>query len=87
MRRLAFDARFLEDLRYWVSTDRKTALRLLALLDAVARNPFAGIGSPERLRHFDSNTWSRRLTQADRVIYRVEGDTVKFLQGRFHSGS
>ncbi|MGI8424631.1 MAG: type II toxin-antitoxin system YoeB family toxin, partial [Chloroflexota bacterium] len=34
-----------------------------------------------------SNTWSRRLTQADRVVYRVEGDTITFLQGRFHYGS
>jgi toxin YoeB len=37
---------FLDDLRWWVETDRKTALRLLDLVDAVLRDPFVGIGKP-----------------------------------------
>ncbi|MBI5949825.1 MAG: Txe/YoeB family addiction module toxin [Chloroflexi bacterium] len=84
MREAAFDRDFIEDLRYWVATDRKVALRALALVEEVLRDPFAGIGKPEPLRYLASDTWSRRLTQRDRVVYRVFADRIVFLQCRFH---
>ncbi len=84
MRDASFDRDFLEDLRYWVTTDRKVALRALDLIEAVLRDPFTGIGKPEPLRYLASDTWSRRLTQRDRVVYRVFQDRVVFLQCRFH---
>ena len=83
-RTAAFDRSFLEDLRYWVEKDRRTALRLLDLVEAVRRDPFSGTGQPERLKHFDENTWSRRLTQEHRVVYLVLRDRVIFLQARYH---
>lgn len=48
----------LEDLRFWVDTNRKMALRVLDLMEAVLREPFAGVGKPEHLRHFGGNVWS-----------------------------
>ena len=73
-----------EDLRYWVDTNRKIALRLLDLVDAVMRDPFAGIGKPEPLKHLGGNVWSRRITEADRLVYEVFADRVEFLQARYH---
>lgn len=75
---------FLQDLRYWVDVDRQTALRLLSLMESCTRDPFLGIGKPERLRHLGGNTWSRRLTMEDRVVYVVHDDRVEFVQGRKH---
>jgi toxin YoeB len=75
---------FLDDVRWWVETDRKLALRLLDLVDAVLRDPFTGIGKPEPLRAMGSDVWSRRLTQEHRLVYRVTNDSVDFLQGRYH---
>ncbi|HAZ46810.1 MAG TPA: hypothetical protein DCZ55_20745 [Cyanobacteria bacterium UBA11371] len=49
-RDLVFDVRFLEDLTFWVETNRKTALRLLSLIEEIRRNPFEGTGKPERLK-------------------------------------
>jgi toxin YoeB len=43
------DRNFLEDLTYWVSTDHKTAGKILDLVEAIRRDPFAGIGKPESL--------------------------------------
>ena len=40
---------FLDDLQPWINTDRRTAKRLLELMRAVLRDPFQGIGKPERL--------------------------------------
>ena len=50
-RNLVFDLRFLEDLTFWVDTNRKTALRLLSIMEEIRRNPFEGTGKPERLKY------------------------------------
>ena len=73
-----------EDLRYWVDTNRKTALRLLDLMEAVMRDPFGGIGKPEPLKHLGGNVWSRRITESDRLVYEVFDDRVEVLQARYH---
>lgn len=73
-----------EDLRYWVDTNRKVALRAFDLMDAVLRDPFAGIGKPEPLKHLGGNVWSRRITESDRLVYEVFEDRVEFLQARYH---
>lgn len=80
---LVFEKEFREDLRYWVQTDRKLALKVLELVEAVERDPFDGIGKPEPLK-FLPNTWSRRITQEHRLIYRVYKDRIQFLQARYH---
>ncbi len=79
-----FDPSFIEDLRYWVETDRRTARRLLSLVEAILRDPFAGIGKPEPLNYLGSGVWSRRLTQEHRCVYLATHDRVDFLQGRYH---
>jgi toxin YoeB len=79
-----FQPEFREDLVYWVKTNRKTALRVLDLVEATMRDPFAGIGKPEPLRYLDAGAWSRRLTQEHRVVYLVRDDRIDFLQARYH---
>ena len=76
----------LEDLRYWVDTGRKTALRVLDLMEAVMRDPYAGLGKPEHLKHLGGNVWSRRINEADRLVYEVFTDRIEFLQARYHYG-
>ncbi|HEX4499457.1 MAG TPA: Txe/YoeB family addiction module toxin [Thermoanaerobaculia bacterium] len=83
-RAAVFHPEFLGDLRYWVETDRKIALRALDLVEAVLRDPFAGIGKPEPLKHLLSGAWSRRLTQEHRIVYLVRDSQIDFLQARFH---
>lgn len=83
-RAAVFHAEFLEDLKYWVRTDRKIALKTLDLVEAVLRDPFTGIGKPEPLKHILSGAWSRRLTQEHRIVYLPVQDRVEFLQARYH---
>jgi len=75
---------FREDLRYWVETDRKVALRAFALIEAILRDPFGGMGKPEPLRYLGAGVWSRRLTQEHRIVYVVQGERIDFLQARYH---
>lgn len=83
-RQAVFHAEFRQDLRYWVETDRKVALRILELVDAVLQDPFAGIGKPEPLKYILAGCWSRRITQEHRLVYRVTGQRIDFLQARYH---
>jgi toxin YoeB len=83
-REAVFHPEFREDLRHWVEADRKLALRVLELVEAVLREPFVGIGMPEPLRYLGSGVWSRRITQEHRLVYLVSSDRVEFLQARYH---
>lgn len=78
-----FHPEFREDLRRWVETDRKLALRVLDLVEAVLREPFVGIGKPEPLRYLGSDVWSRRISQEHRLVYLVSSDRIDFLQARY----
>jgi toxin YoeB len=73
-----------DDLRYWVDTNRKVALRVFDLIEAAMRDPYEGIGKPEPLKHMGGNVWSRRVTEADRLVYAVANDRIEFLQARYH---
>lgn len=83
-REAVFQPEFREDLRYWVEVDRKTALRAFAIIEAVMRDPFTGIGKPEPLKYLSPGVWSRRLTQEHRLVYLVRDDRIDFLQARYH---
>lgn len=79
-----FQPGFVEDLRYWVETDRKLALRAFDLVEAILRDPFDGIGKPEPLKYITPGAWSRRLTQEHRIVYLVRENRIDFLQARYH---
>ncbi len=79
-----FQPEFRDDLRYWVEKDRRTALRILALIEAVLRDPFTGIGKPEPLKYLGADVWSRRITQEHCLVYVVSDDRIDVLQARYH---
>jgi len=59
-------------------------MRVLELIEAVMRDPLAGIGKPEPLKYELARAWSRRITQEHRLVYRVTDKRIDFLQGRYH---
>jgi toxin YoeB len=83
-REAVFHREFIEDLRYWVETDCKLALRAFELIEAILRDPFHGIGKTEPLKYLAPGAWSRRLTQEHRVVYLVRDERIDFLQARYH---
>jgi toxin YoeB len=83
-RELVFQQEFVEDLREWIGADRKTALKVLDLVEAVVRDPFRGIGKPEPLKHLATGAWSRRITQEHRLVCFVRAGRIDFLQCRYH---
>jgi toxin YoeB len=84
LRESVFTTPFREDLAYWVSENPKVALRAFDLIEDILRDPFKGLGKPEPLKYLAANTWSRRLTEEHRLVYRVQDDRIDFLQACYH---
>jgi toxin YoeB len=84
LRSLEFDPAAFEDLTWWVQQDRSQALRVIKLIREAQREPFAGLGKPERLKHELSGCWSRRIDQEHRLVYQVLENKVRILACRYH---
>lgn len=82
--RVVFTPHGWDDYTHWQTTDRSILKRINRLIDDARRDPFAGIGKPEQLRHALSGTWSRRITEEHRLVYLVDGDDLVILQARLH---
>ncbi len=72
------------DYLHWQQTDRAILRKVNQLIRDIQRDPYSGIGKPERLQHDLSRYWSRRITDEHRMIYAVSADTVDILQCRYH---
>ena len=83
-REAVFHPEFFEDLVYRVRTDRKTALRVLRLVEDILRDPLKGIGKPEPLKYLSPGVWYRRITQEHRLVYLVGEGRIDFLQARYY---
>lgn len=73
-----------EDYVYWQKKDKRMIERINKLIRETQREPFAGVGKPEPLKHALAGFWSRRITDEHRMVYRVEGKTLMIAQLRFH---
>ena len=82
--RLIFADEAWEDHLFWQKQDRRIVERINKLIREIQRDPFAGVGKPEALKHALSGFWSRRITDEHRIVYRAEGDDVLIAQLRFH---
>jgi toxin YoeB len=84
LRSLEFDPAAFEDLAWWVERDRSQAVRLIRLIREVQRDPFAGVGKPEALRHELQGCWSRRIDREHRLVYQVLPERIRVIACRYH---
>ncbi|MBM6821316.1 Txe/YoeB family addiction module toxin [Fusobacterium mortiferum] len=73
-----------EDFQYWLQNDKKTLKRILLIIQDIDRNGYTGIGKPEPLKHNLSGYWSRRIDEANRIVYKIENDIIKIAQCGSH---
>ncbi len=73
-----------EEYLYWQKHDKRMVERINKLIQETQREPYAGIGKPEALKHALSGYWSRRITDEHRTVYRVESKALLIAQLRFH---
>jgi toxin YoeB len=81
---LVFAPQAWDDYLYWQRGDAAILSRINLLIKEIRRNPYAGIGKPEPLRHALQGYWSRRITSEHRIVYKKVGDQLFIAQLRYH---
>jgi toxin YoeB len=82
--KLVFAENAWEDYLYWQRQDKRIVKRINELIQDCCREPFAGVGKPEPLKHALAGYWSRRITEEHRMVYRPEKDALLIAQLRYH---
>lgn len=82
--KLLFAGAAWDDYLHWQHTDRRMLERVNKLIREVQREPYAGIGKPEPLKHALAGYWSRRLNDEHRMVYKVQDDVLWLAQLRYH---
>ncbi|MBC8494113.1 MAG: Txe/YoeB family addiction module toxin [Candidatus Thioglobus sp.] len=72
------------DYVYWQTKDKKTLKRINKLITDTMRHPFDGIGKPEPLKGNLSGFWSRRIDDANRLVYKVNNNQLIIISCRYH---
>ena len=70
----------------WQEQDKKTIKRINQLLKSIDRDgAMQGIGKPELLKHNKSGLYSRRIDEANRLVYEMSGNQiiVKSCKGHY----
>ncbi|MBN8728377.1 MAG: Txe/YoeB family addiction module toxin [Xanthomonadales bacterium] len=78
-----FSAQAWEDYLHWQQHDRKVLGRINDLLKEITRDPFAGPGKPEPLKHALAGYWSRRITSEHRLVYKCSDAGILIAQLRY----
>ncbi len=68
----------------WQQTNKATLKRINLLIKDIQREPFEGIGKPEALKYELSGHWSRRIDDANRLVYIVENGALTIVQCKGH---
>lgn len=83
-RNITFTDRAWNDYLWWQANDSSVLARLNALVRECQRTPFKGTGKPEPLKNDLRGFWSRRITRADRLVYRATSGSIDIVACRFH---
>ncbi|GHV47729.1 addiction module toxin, Txe/YoeB family protein [Synergistales bacterium] len=73
-----------EDYLHWQTQDKKTLKRINNILKDIDRNPFSGVGKPEPLKGNLQGYWSRRIDEANRIVYKIENAQIVITQCGAH---
>lgn len=61
----------LEDYEYWHRNDAAIWKKVKALIKRTQQEPYRGWGRPKALQREFKGCWSRRITDYDRLVYRL----------------
>lgn len=61
------------------SGDKRLSKKLGILLEELLEHPTTGTGKPEQLKHYKTQTWSRRISGQHRLVYRIQEEVVTVL--------
>lgn len=81
---IKFEHEAKQDLDYFYKRDKQKVQRIFQLIEDIEKNPFSGIGKPEKLKYSLQGCYSRRIDKANRLVYKIDGKTLIILACRYH---
>jgi toxin YoeB len=82
--RIVFSKNAWEDYTSWLTEDKKILKKINSLIKDIERTPYEGIGKPEPLKFDLAGFWSRRIDQAHRLVYKIEGNDLLIFACKYH---
>lgn len=71
----------------WLNKDKRILKRINQLLQDIDRNGYRCIGKPEPLTGDLSGYWSVRIDEKNRIVFRIEDNTIEIVQCGSHYGN
>ena len=84
MSNIIFTTKAWEEYCYWQTQDKKTLKRINNILKDIQRDNFVGVGKPEPLKNNFAGYWSRRIDSSNRLIYRINNNSIEIIQCKGH---
>ena len=84
MKKITFTPDAFREYNDWLSDDPEVIQKIILLLREIQRGPLKGMGKPEPLKGNYPGYWSRRITLAHRLIYRVTSENIEIIKCRDH---
>ena len=84
VRRIQWDYDAWEEYCAWQQANKAILKRINQLVKDISRDPFSGIGKPERLKGNLNGFWSRRIDEENRIVYAVENESVVIIACKGH---
>ena len=82
--KLLFSEQAFEEYSEWQKADKKISGKINRLFKDISRTPFSGMGKPEPLKGELRGYWSRRIDDANRIVYRVTQEYIEIIQCKGH---
>ena len=80
---ILWDERAWDEYLSWQG-DKRTLKKINLLIKNIQRSPFEGLGKPEPLKGDFSGWWSRRIDDANRIVYKAENGIVIIASCKSH---
>ncbi len=64
------------DIEFLKRSNPASARKALALMEELVYHPRNGTGHPEPLKGYVKETWSRKISKKDRLVYVIEDNIV-----------
>ena len=64
-----------DDLAWFRKHQKSYYMKCFDLIREIAQDPRQGTGKPERLKYFQQEVWSRRVSHEHRLVYVIYSDT------------
>ena len=68
----------------WNNRNKNVFDKINELIIECTRTPFKGLGKPEPLKRNNKGSWSRRITEEHRLVYKVQEDSITIVSCHGH---